>query len=66
MRQDVIKITSKCEHFRGTHRTMTLQIIYTDKNTCSIEPKPLSKEQVNNLLDYINQLYKLNLLLYKI
>lgn len=40
-----------CAHLRDTVRTKTLQIIYTDKNTCSIEPKPLSKEQAGKLIE---------------
>lgn len=38
---------------RDTQRTMTSQIIYMDKNTSGITPKPLSKKQAEQFVDIL-------------
>ena len=46
-------ILLKCDHPRDNPRTLTSQIIYTDKNTSGIQPKALSKKQMRNFIDYL-------------
>ncbi len=38
---------------QDNHRTMTSQIIYTDKNTSGIQPKPFNKEQTEQFFNIL-------------
>jgi DNA invertase Pin-like site-specific DNA recombinase len=46
-------ILLKCPLVRDSSRTLTSQIIYTDKNTSGIRPKPLNKEQTERFFDIL-------------
>jgi len=41
----------KCPHLRDELRTMTLKIIYTDKNTSAVVPKAMNKQQCKEFVD---------------
>ena len=45
--------SSICPLVRDSSRTLTSQIIYTDKNTSGIRPKPLNKEQTERFFDIL-------------
>ena len=57
---------SLCALKRDTHRTLYGKIVYTDKKTSSIVPKPMNKEQIKNFYEFlcgsISRLLKINAL----
>lgn len=42
-----------CTHVRDSSRTLKSQIIYTDKNTSGIQPKPLNKAQTEQFFNIL-------------
>lgn len=43
----------KCALYRDTHRTLTPKIIYSDKNTSPIIPKPLNRKQLKEFFQFL-------------